>query len=76
MKIVAESVAASFKVGVWPPRRSRVSPPPRRRQAEEEHFNKALSIVVVGASGDLAKKKTYPSLYALWKMGVRELGAR
>eukprot|EP00186_Timspurckia_oligopyrenoides_P005049 CAMPEP_0182441528 /NCGR_PEP_ID=MMETSP1172-20130603/504_1 /TAXON_ID=708627 /ORGANISM="Timspurckia oligopyrenoides, Strain CCMP3278" /LENGTH=472 /DNA_ID=CAMNT_0024635877 /DNA_START=34 /DNA_END=1449 /DNA_ORIENTATION=- len=26
-----------------------------------------LTIVVIGASGDLAKKKTYPSLYALWK---------
>jgi glucose-6-phosphate 1-dehydrogenase len=25
---------------------------------------------VVGASGDLAKKKTYPALYALWKEGL------
>ena len=24
-------------------------------------------MVVVGASGDLAKKKTYPALYSLWK---------
>mmetsp|Transcript_21329 Transcript_21329/g.36661 ORF Transcript_21329/g.36661 Transcript_21329/m.36661 type:complete len:527 (-) Transcript_21329:244-1824(-) len=28
-----------------------------------------LSIVVLGASGDLAKKKTYPSLFALWNTG-------
>ena len=28
--------------------------------------NHALSIVVVGASGDLAKKKTYPALFALF----------
>ncbi|KAA8496561.1 Glucose-6-phosphate 1-dehydrogenase [Porphyridium purpureum] len=26
-----------------------------------------LTVVVIGASGDLAKKKTYPSLFALWK---------
>ena len=30
----------------------------------------SLVIVVVGASGDLAKKKTYPALYALWKEGL------
>jgi hypothetical protein len=28
-----------------------------------------LSIVVLGASGDLAKKKTYPALYALYSKG-------
>jgi len=28
--------------------------------------DKALSIVVIGASGDLAKKKTYPALFALF----------
>jgi len=38
----------------------------------DEHTNEvlrtsSLSIVVVGASGDLAKKKTYPSLFALFK---------
>jgi hypothetical protein len=27
----------------------------------------ALSIVVLGASGDLAKKKTYPALFALFE---------
>jgi glucose-6-phosphate 1-dehydrogenase len=29
--------------------------------------SKALSIVVIGASGDLAKKKTYPALFALFR---------
>lgn len=29
----------------------------------------ALSIIVIGASGDLAKKKTYPSLFALYSTG-------
>jgi hypothetical protein len=28
-----------------------------------------LSIVVLGASGDLAKKKTFPALYALYAQG-------
>jgi hypothetical protein len=28
-----------------------------------------LSIVVMGASGDLAKKKTYPALFALFAKG-------
>jgi hypothetical protein len=31
--------------------------------------NITLSIVVMGASGDLAKKKTYPALYALYSKG-------
>ena len=29
----------------------------------------ALSIVVLGASGDLAKKKTFPALFALYSKG-------
>jgi glucose-6-phosphate 1-dehydrogenase len=29
-----------------------------------------ISIVVLGASGDLAKKKTYPSLFALFQRGL------
>lgn len=34
------------------------------------HFlEDALTVFVVGASGDLAKKKTYPSLFALYKAG-------
>ena len=34
---------------------------------EPENWDKsALSIVVVGASGDLAKKKIYPALFALY----------
>lgn len=32
----------------------------------ESWYHKSLLIVVVGASGDLAKKKTYPALFALW----------
>jgi glucose-6-phosphate 1-dehydrogenase len=29
-----------------------------------------LTIIVIGASGDLAKKKTYPSLFALYSLGL------
>jgi glucose-6-phosphate 1-dehydrogenase len=29
-----------------------------------------LSIVILGASGDLAKKKTFPSLFGLFKEGL------
>jgi glucose-6-phosphate 1-dehydrogenase len=29
-----------------------------------------VSIVVLGASGDLAKKKTYPSLFSLYGLGL------
>lgn len=37
---------------------------------EDEDWNKAaLSMVVVGASGDLAKKKIYPALFALYVEG-------
>lgn len=37
---------------------------------DEEDWNKtALSMVVVGASGDLAKKKIYPALFALYVEG-------
>mmetsp|Transcript_53017 Transcript_53017/g.128630 ORF Transcript_53017/g.128630 Transcript_53017/m.128630 type:complete len:609 (+) Transcript_53017:451-2277(+) len=34
--------------------------------SKEDWYNRPLSIVVVGASGDLAKKKTYPSLLHLF----------
>jgi hypothetical protein len=34
---------------------------------KEEWYRKPLTILVVGASGDLAKKKTYPALLELWK---------
>eukprot|EP00891_Asterochloris_glomerata_P002233 jgi/Astpho2/2233/fgenesh1_pm.00040_%23_32_t len=38
---------------------------------EPENWDKsALSIVVVGASGDLAKKKIYPALFALYVEGT------
>jgi glucose-6-phosphate 1-dehydrogenase len=33
---------------------------------EENWDQSALSIVVVGASGDLAKKKIFPALFALY----------
>lgn len=34
---------------------------------KEDWYNQVLSIVVVGASGDLAKKKTYPALLNLYE---------
>ncbi|KAL7692798.1 putative glucose-6-phosphate dehydrogenase, NAD(P)-binding domain superfamily [Plasmopara halstedii] len=34
-----------------------------------EFRDSALTVFVIGASGDLAKKKTYPSLFALYIMG-------
>lgn len=38
---------------------------------EQENWDQsALSIVVVGASGDLAKKKIYPALFALFYEGM------
>jgi len=33
-------------------------------------FTKVLTVVVVGASGDLAKKKTYPALFSLYCHGL------
>lgn len=35
--------------------------------AESWHSSSLLTIVILGASGDLAKKKTYPSLFNLFK---------
>ena len=35
--------------------------------SKEDWHDEVLSIVVVGASGDLAKKKTYPSLLKLYE---------
>ena len=35
--------------------------------------DKTLSIIVLGASGDLAKKKTYPALWALYRHGYLPL---
>ncbi|CAH0475320.1 unnamed protein product [Peronospora belbahrii] len=34
-----------------------------------EYLEMALTVFVIGASGDLAKKKTYPSLFALYASG-------
>ena len=36
---------------------------------EEDWHQAALSMVVIGASGDLAKKKIYPALFALYVEG-------
>ncbi|CAB9524758.1 Glucose-6-phosphate 1-dehydrogenase [Seminavis robusta] len=38
--------------------------------ATEEWFQKPLVVVVIGASGDLARKKTYPSLFELYQHGL------
>lgn len=35
-----------------------------------DDIQKPLVVLVVGASGDLAKKKTYPALLALWKANL------
>lgn len=39
-------------------------------ELKDEDAKKALSIVVIGASGDLAKKKTYPALFSLYCHGL------
>eukprot|EP00667_Euglena_gracilis_P008922 EG_transcript_9049 len=50
--------------------------PPSKEQCDlqqrwpEELNQRALTIVVFGASGDLAWKKTYPALFELWGMGL------
>jgi hypothetical protein len=36
----------------------------------EDWHRSALSVVVVGASGDLAKKKIFPALFALYHEGM------
>eukprot|EP01012_Entosiphon_sulcatum_P013792 TRINITY_DN18984_c0_g1_i2.p1 TRINITY_DN18984_c0_g1~~TRINITY_DN18984_c0_g1_i2.p1 ORF type:complete len:555 (+),score=116.22 TRINITY_DN18984_c0_g1_i2:23-1666(+) len=43
---------------------------PVSRRYSPELDEKALSIVVLGASGDLAKKKTYPALFELFCQGL------
>ena len=51
------------------PRRPNAPPPPKRVQVNDwEHSS--LSIVVLGASGDLAKKKIFPALFALFYDGL------
>ncbi|THU70807.1 hypothetical protein C4D60_Mb08t28890 [Musa balbisiana] len=42
---------------------------PEERDTEIEHEVKCLSIIVLGASGDLAKKKTFPALFHLFQQG-------
>ncbi|GAX20257.1 hexose-6-phosphate dehydrogenase [Fistulifera solaris] len=36
----------------------------------EKWFTQPLVVLVLGASGDLAKKKTYPALYDLWQQSL------
>ncbi len=38
--------------------------------AKATQSNESLSIVILGASGDLATKKTFPSLFSLYKQGL------
>ncbi|KAK7395710.1 hypothetical protein VNO78_16277 [Psophocarpus tetragonolobus] len=42
---------------------------PLAREAGNVHETGSLSIVVLGASGDLAKKKTFPALFHLYRQG-------
>jgi glucose-6-phosphate 1-dehydrogenase len=42
----------------------------RRHGAGTESDTEVVSIIVLGASGDLAKKKTFPSLFALFQRGL------
>eukprot|EP00668_Euglena_longa_P029107 GGOE01036450.1.p1 GENE.GGOE01036450.1~~GGOE01036450.1.p1 ORF type:complete len:560 (+),score=165.69 GGOE01036450.1:33-1682(+) len=51
------------------------SPPPQKtihplERSPHELDLRALTIVVFGASGDLAWKKTYPALFELWCIGL------
>lgn len=41
-----------------------------KRLGQETWINERLTVWVFGASGDLAKKKTYPSLFALYEGGM------
>jgi len=48
-----------------------VTVPSLKEQTKVEPFmQEALSVIVLGASGDLAKKKTYPSLFELYVQGL------
>lgn len=38
--------------------------------ATDDYSTTALSIIVIGASGDLARKKTFPALFSLWCHGL------
>lgn len=40
---------------------------PSSRDSENAHETGPLSIVILGASGDLAKKKTFPALFHLYE---------
>ena len=54
-----------------PPRRSSKHSKPSDRDEAVPGVpnNLCLTIVVLGASGDLAKKKTFPALWKLFKAG-------
>ncbi|EJD53731.1 glucose-6-P dehydrogenase [Auricularia subglabra TFB-10046 SS5] len=43
-------------------------------EASSQALRENTTIIVLGASGDLAKKKTYPALFGLYKMGFLPKG--
>ena len=44
-----------------------VASEPKAARSARERLPEPVSVVVFGASGDLAKRKIYPALYALWR---------
>jgi len=48
-------------------RQSSKTESPSSRDSENAHETGSLSIVILGASGDLAKKKTFPALFHLYE---------
>ncbi|XLR58726.1 hypothetical protein S83_009398 [Arachis hypogaea] len=46
---------------------------PLTRESSNVSETGSLSIVVLGASGDLAKKKTFPALFHLYRQGQKSL---
>lgn len=43
---------------------------PETVQDEKKGVHRVLSLIVVGASGDLAWKKTFPAIFSLWWQGL------
>lgn len=48
----------------------------RKDQSSKQNNKLLLNVVVLGASGDLAKKKTFPALYALYQKRQVSFSAR
>lgn len=44
-----------------------VSPSTKLKEDVKQHLKDGVTIIVLGASGDLAKKKTFPALFALFQ---------